>query len=105
MGKDNVYFHTVYWPSVQLGDGRDWTKLHHLSTTGLRASILIKLPLMLKWLQSTSITKAENSPKAKIEVYLGLRPKKLAFPPQYGVIIYFLPARRRRMLCFHGRIV
>lgn len=33
MGKDNVYFHTVYWPSVQLGDGRDWTKLHHLSTT------------------------------------------------------------------------
>ncbi|KAF9496745.1 methionyl-tRNA synthetase [Pleurotus eryngii] len=33
MGKDNVYFHTVYWPSVQLGDGRDWTMLHHLSTT------------------------------------------------------------------------
>ncbi|KAG6909065.1 hypothetical protein DXG01_002218 [Tephrocybe rancida] len=33
MGKDNVYFHTVYWPSVQLGDGRDWTLLHHLSTT------------------------------------------------------------------------
>ncbi|KAH9481394.1 putative methionine--tRNA ligase, cytoplasmic [Psilocybe cubensis] len=33
MGKDNVYFHTVYWPSVQIGDGRDWTKLHHLSTT------------------------------------------------------------------------
>ncbi|KAF9474250.1 methionyl-tRNA synthetase [Pholiota conissans] len=33
MGKDNVYFHTVYFPSVQLGDGRDWTKLHHLSTT------------------------------------------------------------------------
>ncbi|KIY43947.1 methionyl-tRNA synthetase [Fistulina hepatica ATCC 64428] len=33
MGKDNVYFHTVYWPSVQLGDGRPWTQLHHLSTT------------------------------------------------------------------------
>ncbi|KAF8968175.1 tRNA synthetases class I (M)-domain-containing protein [Flammula alnicola] len=33
MGKDNVYFHTVYWPSVQIGDGREWTKLHHLSTT------------------------------------------------------------------------
>ncbi|KAG2017982.1 methionyl tRNA synthetase [Coprinopsis cinerea AmutBmut pab1-1] len=33
MGKDNVYFHTVYWPSVQIGDGRNWTKLHHLSTT------------------------------------------------------------------------
>jgi methionyl-tRNA synthetase len=34
MGKDNVYFHTVYWPSVQIGDGRNWSKLHHLSTTG-----------------------------------------------------------------------
>lgn len=34
MGKDNVYFHTIFWPSIQLGDGRDWTTLHHLSTTG-----------------------------------------------------------------------
>lgn len=33
MGKDNVYFHTVFWPSILLGDGRDWTTLHHLSTT------------------------------------------------------------------------
>ncbi|KAL1668150.1 tRNA synthetases class I (M)-domain-containing protein [Schizophyllum commune] len=33
MGKDNVYFHTVYFPSVELGDGRNWTMLHHLSTT------------------------------------------------------------------------
>ncbi|KAG7451204.1 methionyl-tRNA synthetase [Guyanagaster necrorhizus] len=33
MGKDNVYFHTVYFPSVQLADGRNWTTLHHLSTT------------------------------------------------------------------------
>ncbi|KAF8656200.1 hypothetical protein AX16_002636 [Volvariella volvacea WC 439] len=33
MGKDNVYFHTVYFPSVEIGDGRNWTKLHHLSTT------------------------------------------------------------------------
>ncbi|KXN84737.1 putative methionine--tRNA ligase, cytoplasmic [Leucoagaricus sp. SymC.cos] len=33
MGKDNVYFHTIYFPSVQIGDGRKWTKLHHLSTT------------------------------------------------------------------------
>ncbi|KAI0635849.1 methionyl-tRNA synthetase [Trametes polyzona] len=33
MGKDNVYFHTIYFPSVQIGDGRPWTKLHHLSTT------------------------------------------------------------------------
>jgi methionyl-tRNA synthetase len=34
MGKDNVYFHTIYFPSVELGDGRKWTTLHHLSTTG-----------------------------------------------------------------------
>lgn len=34
MGKDNVYFHTVFFPSIILGDGRDWTTLHHLSTTG-----------------------------------------------------------------------
>lgn len=34
MGKDNVYFHTIFFPSIELGDGRDWTLLHHLSTTG-----------------------------------------------------------------------
>ncbi|KAF8638324.1 hypothetical protein AX17_002344 [Amanita inopinata Kibby_2008] len=33
MGKDNVYFHTIYFPSVQIADSRNWTKLHHLSTT------------------------------------------------------------------------
>jgi hypothetical protein len=37
MGKDNVYFHTIFWPAIQLGDGRPWTTLHHLSTTGARA--------------------------------------------------------------------
>jgi len=35
MGKDNVYFHTVLWPSVLLGDGRPWTMLHHVSSTGM----------------------------------------------------------------------
>ncbi|KAJ3501541.1 hypothetical protein NMY22_g18894 [Coprinellus aureogranulatus] len=35
MGKDNIYFHSVYWPSVQIGDGRNWTMVHHLSTTGM----------------------------------------------------------------------
>ncbi|KAH9939497.1 methionyl-tRNA synthetase [Amylocystis lapponica] len=33
MGKDNVYFHTIYFPSTQIGDGRPWTTLYHLSTT------------------------------------------------------------------------
>lgn len=34
MGKDNVYFHTVYFPAMLLADGRKWTTLHHVSTTG-----------------------------------------------------------------------
>ncbi|KZO96607.1 methionyl-tRNA synthetase [Calocera viscosa TUFC12733] len=33
MGKDNVYFHTVLFPSMEMGDGRPWTMLHHISTT------------------------------------------------------------------------
>jgi methionyl-tRNA synthetase len=37
MGKDNTYFHTVYFPAMQLGDGRNWTTLHHISTTGMSA--------------------------------------------------------------------
>ncbi|KAI8902889.1 tRNA synthetases class I (M)-domain-containing protein [Globomyces pollinis-pini] len=33
MGKDNVPFHTVIFPSTLLGTGEKWTLLHHLSTT------------------------------------------------------------------------
>ena len=33
MGKDNVPFHTVVFPSSQLGTNDTWTKLNHLSTT------------------------------------------------------------------------
>ncbi|KAG9045069.1 hypothetical protein FS842_001272, partial [Serendipita sp. 407] len=33
MGKDNIYFHTVFFPSMLIGDGRPWTKLHHISGT------------------------------------------------------------------------
>jgi methionyl-tRNA synthetase len=33
MGKDNVPFHTVVFPSSQIGTNEDWTMLHHLSTT------------------------------------------------------------------------
>jgi len=32
MGKDNVRFHTVIFPSCLLGSGDEWTMLHHLST-------------------------------------------------------------------------
>jgi methionyl-tRNA synthetase len=33
MGKDNVPFHTVIFPSSLIGTGKDWTLLHHVSTT------------------------------------------------------------------------
>ncbi|XJO76219.1 hypothetical protein BDV3_006775 [Batrachochytrium dendrobatidis] len=33
MGKDNVPFHTVIFPSTLLGTNENWTLLHHLSTT------------------------------------------------------------------------
>ena len=33
MGKDNVTFHTVIFPSTLIGSQQNWTLLHHLSTT------------------------------------------------------------------------
>jgi methionyl-tRNA synthetase len=33
IGKDNIPFHTVVFPSSLLGDGRDWTMLHHMSSS------------------------------------------------------------------------
>ena len=33
MGKDNVPFHTVIFPSTLIGTGQNYTLLHHISTT------------------------------------------------------------------------
>ena len=33
MGKDNVRFHTVIFPSCLMGSGDEWTLLHHINTT------------------------------------------------------------------------
>jgi len=33
IGKDNIPFHTVVFPSSLLGSGRNWTMLHHMSST------------------------------------------------------------------------
>lgn len=33
MGKDNIPFHTVIFPSTLLGTEENWTLLHHISTT------------------------------------------------------------------------
>ena len=33
IGKDNIPFHTVIFPSTLIGSGKDWTKLYHMSST------------------------------------------------------------------------
>lgn len=33
MGKDNVPFHTVIFPSSLIAANKDWTLLHHISST------------------------------------------------------------------------
>lgn len=33
MGKDNITFHTVIFPSTLIGTEQNWTKLHTISTT------------------------------------------------------------------------
>lgn len=33
IGKDNIPFHTVIFPSSLLGSGENWTKLHHMSSS------------------------------------------------------------------------
>ena len=33
IGKDNIPFHTVIFPSTQLASGQNWTMLHHMSST------------------------------------------------------------------------
>jgi methionyl-tRNA synthetase len=33
IGKDNIPFHTVVFPSSQLGTGENWTMLHHMSSS------------------------------------------------------------------------
>ncbi|MBO5137249.1 MAG: methionine--tRNA ligase [Spirochaetaceae bacterium] len=33
IGKDNIPFHTVIFPSTLIGSGRNWTKLYHMSST------------------------------------------------------------------------
>jgi methionyl-tRNA synthetase len=33
MGKDNITFHSVIFPSTLIGTRQNWTKLHHIATT------------------------------------------------------------------------
>jgi methionyl-tRNA synthetase len=49
MGKDNVYFHTIFFPSIELGDGRSWTMLHHLSTTGTEIDCIFATQRLIQY--------------------------------------------------------
>ena len=49
--------------------------------------------------------KAENSPRARIEVFSDPRLRKLEFQPLYGGIIFFRLVQRPPMLCFRGQTV
>ncbi|KAK2603203.1 hypothetical protein N8I77_009677 [Diaporthe amygdali] len=33
IGKDNVFFHSIFFPATQIATGENWTKVYHLSTT------------------------------------------------------------------------
>lgn len=33
IGKDNVFFHSIFFPATQIATGDKWYKVHHLSTT------------------------------------------------------------------------
>jgi methionyl-tRNA synthetase len=33
IGKDNIFFHSIFFPATQIATGDNWTKVHHLSTT------------------------------------------------------------------------
>jgi methionyl-tRNA synthetase len=46
MGKDNIPFHTVIFPASLLGTGKEWTLLHHVSTTGARAIARSEIPAL-----------------------------------------------------------
>lgn len=33
IGKDNMFFHSIFFPATQIATGDNWTKVYHLSTT------------------------------------------------------------------------
>lgn len=108
MGKDNVYFHTIFWPAIQLGDGRPWTMLHHISTTGtckqtFTAAAGSIVDNSFDIFQSISTTKAANSPRAKTEASLVLRPRRQAYHPTSGGTTCSPLGQKLQMPCSLGR--
>jgi hypothetical protein len=103
MGKDNVYFHTIFWPSIQLGDGRPWTTLHHLSTTG---KFCLEHPFRscLHLRQNISIMRAASFLRAVIVVSLVLPRRKRAFRRPCGDTTFYPFDQRRRTPCSRGKI-
>jgi methionyl-tRNA synthetase len=42
MGKDNVPFHTVIFPSTLIATGEPWNLVHHLNTCGMATLLISK---------------------------------------------------------------
>ena len=103
MGKDNIYFHAIYFPSVEFADGRNWTLPHHISTTGM-SGFMHFFPY-LRGLQNISTTKEENFQRVKTEECLAQLLRRQESQLQFGGIILFPPALKPQMPCSHGRNV
>ena len=102
MGKDNVYFHAIYFPSMELGDGRDWTKVHHISTTGKSYYFPFVVPSP-KVLQSISIMREASSLRVKTEESSVQPQRTLVFHRRFGGIILFPRVLKQQTPCSPGR--
>jgi len=75
LGKDNITFHTVIFPSTLLATGQNWTLLHHVSV----------------------ITREENSARVRDVVCLETMRLKPEFLLMCGDIICFLSVRKHQI--------
>ncbi len=105
MGKDNVYFHTIFFPSIQIGDGRPWTMLHHLSTTGEFYDATSFHFRSTHANQNILTMRAGSSQKAITVECLALQREKLVYLSLSGDTTLFPPDRRQLMPCSRGPIV
>ena len=109
MAKDNVPFHSVVFPSSQLGTHDPYTLVNHLMATG--AHLDYKYPLHVPFihvyflLQNISTMKTASSPRAVVLVYLEIMHKRLAFQLMCGASIYCTSGRNRRIQLSHGPIL
>lgn len=86
IGKDNIPFHTVIFPSTLLAGGQKWTMLHHMS--------------------SSEYMNYENGkfPRARGSVFSGMMPGRLVFRLMCGAPTYFTTGRKLAITTLPGRI-